>query len=271
MIVSENPAAAAELIRRANDHQKALYPREEGLHVSDLIYCRRKAWYRRQARAQGAELEEYDTDTLAMFLLGHGYHALLEQGVDERKVVLTLFGSPGQGGLQVHGTVDHTEDNGFELYPHEFKTTRASSSKAIEMVQHYIEQVAAYALGMNTERGQLSVIYINGSYNKGGSGMKPTIKTFDLEFTRDELREWREELTRRAFALVDTAPPALPCHRTWECGYCPFNQKVGGPCPAGKGDERHWFMKDDPIPGFLDDVLTTSSPTPLPAELEGIF
>jgi hypothetical protein len=251
VIVTENPAAAAELIRRANAYNTALHPREEGLHVSDLIYCRRKSWYRRQARAKTGVGEEYDTDTLVMFLLGHGYHALLEQGEEERKVVLELRYSEHVW-IAVHGTIDgEVREDGS---PHEFKTTRYSSNKSIEEMIHYVEQVASYALGRGTNHAQLSVIFINGSYNKGGTGMKPTIKTFDLDFTDQELREWRLEQTRRAVQLLSPDPPELPCHRTWECGYCPFNQKVGGPCPAGPGLQRHWFAQDT-LPSFVEDVL----------------
>ncbi len=244
MIVQENPAAAAELIRRANDYQKIVAPRAEGLHVSDLIYCRRKAWYRARARAADANYEEYDTDTLVMFLLGHGYHALLEQGVDERRVVLDF------AGVQVHGTIDgEVRPDGS---PHEFKTTRMSlGKKAITDVQHYIEQVASYCLGLGANHGQLSVVYINGNYKPP----KPTIRTYDLEFTTNELQAWSWELERRALYLLSDVPPPLPCHRTWECGYCPFNQKVGGPCPGGPGEQHHWFLNDQVLPDFLEEVL----------------
>lgn len=251
MIVNENPAAFAELIRRADSYQKALSPRAEGLHVSDLIYCRRKSWFRRYARRAAIKTgvpvpEEYDTDTLVMFLLGHGYHALLEQGIEERRVVLDF------SGVKVHGTIDgEVRPDGS---PHEFKTTRASSARAIQEVQHYIEQVAAYCLGLGTDHAQLSVIYINGAYNKDGSGMKPTGRTYDLEFTQEELRDWKLELARRAAQLLGDGPPPLPCHRTWECRYCPFNSKVGGPCTGGPGDQRHWFQIDT-LPSFVESVL----------------
>lgn len=252
MIVTENPAAAAELIRRANDYQKSVAPRAEGLHVSDLIYCRRKAWYRAQARAAGQTGEEYDTDTLVMFLLGHGYHALLEQGVDERRVVLHLKHHTTGEPILVHGTIDgEVKPDGS---PHEFKTTRYSSNKTIEDMQHYVEQVAAYALGLGMSHAQLSVIFINGSYNRGGTGMKPTIRTYDLNFSNEELVAWAGELRRRAWVLLQPVPPPLSDHRTWECQYCPFSQKAGGPCPAGPGNARHWFEQDT-LPAFLEDVL----------------
>lgn len=249
MIVTENPAAAAELIRRANAYNQALHPRAEGLHVSDLIYCRRKAWYRKQARQADVTSDEYDTDTLVMFLLGHGYHALLEQGIDERKVVL-IAEDPAGRCHEIHGTIDgEVRPDGS---PHEFKTTRLSLGKRlITDSQHYIEQVASYCLGLDADHGLLTVVYINGNYKPP----KPTIRTYDLEFTSDELVRWRDELGFRAACLLDMSrPPALPCHRTWECGYCPYNQKVGGPCPAGPGEQRHWFLPDT-LPSFVEDVL----------------
>lgn len=252
MIVHDNPAAARELISRANAYNIATHPREEGLHVSDLIYCRRKAWYRKQRRAANPEFEEYDTDTLVMFLLGHGYHALLEQGIEERKVVL-MFAAHDRD-VAVHGTIDgEVRPDGS---PHEFKTTRYSSNKPIEEMIHYVEQVASYALGLGVDHGQLSIIFINGAYNRGGSGMKPTIKTLDLTFSEPEMDNWYLELGRRVAALLQPTPPPLPCHRTWECQYCPFSSKNGGPCPGGPGEQRHWFMQEQVIPDFLDDVLT---------------
>jgi CRISPR/Cas system-associated exonuclease Cas4 (RecB family) len=255
MLVQDNPAAARELISRANAYNIAAHPRAEGLHVSDLIYCRRKSWYRRQARAQGFEGEEYDTDTLVMFLLGHGYHALLEQGIEERKVILHFgpFAANNNRGLEVHGTIDgEVRPDGS---PHEFKTTRYSSNKSIEEMIHYVEQVATYALGLDMTHAQLSIIFINGSYNKGGTGMKPTIKTLDLDFTEAEMAAWYLELDRRIDALLQPTPPPLPCHRTWECQYCPFSWKKGGPCEGGPGEQRHWFMQDQVVPDFVDDVL----------------
>jgi CRISPR/Cas system-associated exonuclease Cas4 (RecB family) len=254
VVIEQNPAAAHELIRRASAYQQAAQPRAEGLHVSDLIYCRAKSWYRLHAEQAGLEEEEHDTDTLVMFLLGHGYHALLEQGVGERSVVLQLP-DPGRASIPVHGTVDAVEWDGSQPYPHEFKTTRASAAKPIDATQHYLEQVAAYCLALGTTRGRLSVIYINGAYSRYRAGMRPTIRTYDLTFDDGELAAWKRELARRARLLLADTPPPLPEHRSWECARCPFAASNGGPCPSGPGNERRWFISNLPNFGdLLEDV-----------------
>lgn len=243
MILSENPAAAAELVRRANDYRTAKYPRAEGVHVSDLVYCRRKAWYRKNLGIQ----EEFSVETLLIFLLGHGFHDLLEQEKPERKLAWTT-----PEGITIHGTADAIvfEEDVSGIYPHEFKTTRASVNKPVIDTQHYFEQAASYAVMDGTDRARLSVVYINGAYKPP----TPAIRTWDARFSPDQLARWSKEMRVRAVDLNRPEPPILyDSHRSWECKFCPFESKKGGPCPGGPGDETHFFQLDG-LPEFIEEV-----------------
>src|SRR3954467_8123632 len=118
MILRENPAAAAAMIAAAKATQALAHPRAEGIHVSDLIYCLRKAWYKRNGYTEPESVEQ---DT--MFLMGQGHHGLLQcEGEYEKAIPLALAGET------VHGTVDLCLPDGT---PVEIKTTRYSANKDV--------------------------------------------------------------------------------------------------------------------------------------------
>jgi CRISPR/Cas system-associated exonuclease Cas4 (RecB family) len=230
----ENPMAAETLIREADEFLRSLHPRAEGLHVSDLVRCRRQGWYTRN----GFTLAPHSTQTLLLFLMGQGHHSLLEAGMEEVSLEIDL------DGIKVTGSVDHMEEDNEGEYPAEFKTTRASSKRMIVPSDHYIEQAASYAVMKGTNHARIYVIFLLGDYART---KLPTIKAWDLVFTDQEVDAWRNEMARRARVLVGDTVPSLAEHAEWECKYCPLSQRVGGPCEGGGGSTHQWFPSQQDV------------------------
>lgn len=230
--------AAEELIRASQEYADALHPREEGVHVSDIVACRRKGWY----RLNGEPLAPHSTQTLLLFLMGQGHHAMLELG--EPEVHLTI----DFDGIRVTGTVDRQEQDGAAPFPGEVKTTRASAGKMRTPTDHYVEQAASYAVMQGTNKARIHVVFLLGDY-KGAK--LPQIKSWDLEFTPQEIAAWKREMARRAALIAGPEIPSLDEHHEWECRYCPYNAALGGSCPATGGNAHQWF----PPVQDLDELL----------------
>lgn len=240
-----NPAATDELVRRASEHAHKERPRAEGLHVSNLVQCRRKSWYVRKLQEGGAGEPEHDIDTLIMFMIGQGHHVFLQRGADERTLT---WCPPELDGVCITGNVDaheHDVDG-----PVELKTTRYSAKKNVWEMQQYIEQDASYAVMEGEEEGRLiteariHVFHLLGDYT---GAKKSSAAAWDIEFTPEEIRNWREEMIRRAKVILGDEVPSLDEHRNWECDYCPFLQSRGGPCPGSKGSKRVWFVAENEL------------------------
>lgn len=222
----ENPAAAEELVRLADEYSRERNPRAEGIHVSDLIRCRRQGWY----QLNGYPTPPHSTQTLLLFLMGQGHHALLELGEPETHLEITT-----EDGIRITGTADRQEEEGF---PGELKTTRASYGRMKLPSEHYVEQAASYAVMQGVDHARIYVVFLLGDYK----GAKiPRIRAWDLQFTRQELDAWSREMARRARVLAGPELPALDEHATWECNYCPFAESRGGPCAGGDGHAYQWF------------------------------
>lgn len=255
MKVINDPGHADTTIRRAHnaaqDRRNAASAQHAGIpHISDLIFCRTKTMLQQKLGLVDSDM--HSADTLVMFLAGQGHHAFLEAGRTEEPLFITWAESGGKP-ITVVGTPDYVEEDGT---PHEFKTTRTTSSRP-DISAHYLEQLASYALMLGVTSGWLSIVYLNGDYNKaGGYGMRPQLVTRRIEFTEQELAAWEKELHRRARLLEsykqqpsDKKMFMSVEHRDWECAYCPFapGGVVGGCEVGGKGaphDARVWFGVD---------------------------
>jgi CRISPR/Cas system-associated exonuclease Cas4 (RecB family) len=225
------------MLKAARESWDDRHPRAPGLHMSDLIYCLRKAWYRRK----GYPEPEQDND--AILLLGHGAHAILAG--DGREVSGTL---QFDGVEPIHWNMDRVWDE----TPVEDKTTRAGSNKPI--ADHYVEQLAGYCVAEEKTRGYLAIWHLLGDRKGPQTPETPVLKVHEIEFSQEELAEWRRELHTRALLVTDKAPPPLGDNYGWECGYCPFGPKGSQVCPGHPGRDQglgqgggffqnHWWMK----------------------------
>lgn len=227
MQIKMNPAAFAAKINDAFEYLNDLNPRAEGLHVSDLIRCSRMSWYARN----GYPKAEHSVRTKLMFMLGQGHHVILQKAREERhpEVVIAghrVTGSVDDIGLHADGTTE---------IPEEYKSTRGGINKSLWPASHYVEQVATYAWMMGRTFARIFVVYMLGDR---GADSVPDGRTYELTFEPEEMAAWGAELERRTLLVMADEVPPLREHRSWECDYCPFNKKLGGPCQAGLGGER---------------------------------
>lgn len=235
MIVRENPPLAKAMLQEALDRLGAR-ERVAGIHVSDLIYCLRKSWY----RINGVQ-PPYDpsSEIESIFALGHGHHAVL-QPPENSEVSFILLTPDGQG---IHGTVDvFWPESPIWDRPTEIKSTRYSANKdTVYGTPHYLEQLASYVLGLGYLEGQLVVWHMMGDYKEH---RQPILKAYDVKFEERELTAWQQELYNRAIIVKAKDEPDImgDNHYTWECKYCAFSAKRGGPCPTGPGRIAPFFV-----------------------------
>ena len=198
--------------------------RAEGLHVSDLIMCLRKAWIRQRT----GEVP-LDYSTVLVFSVGRAMQDWLTGQIGDE------VGIEKDG---IHGTPDYRDGDGVLS---ELKATYYSSSKDIGETYHYHEQLGAYLAMTGELEGRLIVFYVNGDYKKDRRQMK----VFDLQFTKEELDQWWSELLERKVILesaMELEDIPLEYHYTWECDYCVYK---GGECPGGTGKKYGFFIREE--------------------------
>lgn len=221
-------------------------PRAEGTHISELVHCLRQA----KARRQGLLPAQTPSETL-LFAVGRAVQDYLTgQKAIDGEVPLVKD--------DIHGTVDNMEEDWGIRHgtddariPGEYKATYASAAKNPLETAHYFDQLAAYCAMMGVTRGVLTIMYLNGYYDfmrkrprPGATGSeKVVLKTFDVEYTREELANWWAVLVERAGILNESQTYTdIPVqhHADWECGYCPLYQKG---CDGGAAYyENRWKL-----------------------------
>lgn len=183
-----------------NKLQERSAPIREEIHVSDLVYCLRKAYYR---RFENRKLSEQQ---LIFFLDGHQRHEGLQSLVGnlEKEKEVRKF-----------GVVGHIDICG--KYPIEIKTTRSRPNS--QRPEQYLRQLAYYCLLTETDTGNLITQYINDGF-----------LTFEkITFSQDELDVYlREMLSSRdllelSYKTVSVNP--LPVLGNWQCTHCEFKAK----------------------------------------------
>lgn len=248
MKLTENAVAAEVLIHLAWEAQEAGRDRLDGVHVSDIVLCPRKAWYKRTGKPP-----RYTPDDKILFLSGTGLHAVLQEisrlpAVSVEIEVPARYVTPG---VLIHNTVDlllrdHISD---EEIPCEIKSTRGSAGKPVESSSHYIEQIACTCVILGYTRARLYILHLNGDYK---TRRTPILACWELEFDPAELARWETEMVRRHDLIVaDTPPHPYEAYR-WECGYCPYSETKGGPCPGG-GLRVPFFINTTVPPGIALD------------------
>lgn len=239
MRLTENAVAADLLVESAWLAQEKIRDRLDGVHVSDITLCSRKAWLKRHGHR-----EDYDIKSKLLFLVGSGHHAILQSislvptAVRAEIEVPIRYISPG---VLIHGTADMLIVEADE-FPGEVKTTRYSAARNPESFAHYIEQLACYCVTCQSLRGRLYVLHLAGDYR---TERTPVLKCWDVEFTQEEMGRWEEEMKRRHALITGSSKPSVYEAYDWECGYCPFAEKNGGPCPGG-GIRVPFFLNTHP-------------------------
>jgi len=185
-----------------------------GLHVSDLVYCLRKAYYRKK----GVPEEVDFTSKLAM-RLGAIHHRFLE--------------FTGEREVENFGVVGHI-DSIYDELPVEWKTTRSFYNGRPSA--HYLKQLAYYLVLSGKKRGYLCVCYMNAKNQKNGK-YEPVIDRFKVILSQEEYQKTKKEILAKKEALEKAlknngAPKAFSPAFGWECKCCGFKKCPLNPAPA---------------------------------------
>ena len=200
----------AEFFQFMADHFKRDEEEREGIHVTDLLYCPLKAYYRKKF----PEKNQDDYEGFLVKLIGTLAHQVLERiegGEPEQKI-------EWEG---IHGSIDLVL--GDEIV--EFKTTRKNVRRFEDVPETYVDQVRSYAALSGLRKAKLVIINVSHPLDS---------KIFDIEFDDVEISEWkiklleRKLLLERALAAGDEKMlyPHAPRFE-WECRYCEFSHMCG--------------------------------------------
>lgn len=175
------------------------------IHVSDIVYCLKKAYYRRKG-LKGVETKE----SLMIKSIGKGHHHAYE----------VLKGYLKETEVKRYGVVGHVDMMGD--VPVELKTTRKKISSFLDIPENYLRQIAYYCIMTDTTQAYLIYIYIT----------RPDVKVFKLDYTH-VLERYRSEffgrLNRLKEAIENDDPKILiGTNYEWECQNCPFRSICRG-------------------------------------------
>ncbi len=184
--------------------EKYSRPDREGIHVSNLVYCLREAYWNKVDPAPPTE------KTLSFFVDGARRHSVLESLSGARsEVKVERWG--------IHGTVDMLING-----PVEVKTTRAKSG----IPDHYLKQLGYYAALMGVNRGYLIIQRL--------TAPNPW-EFYTVEWTPEEMQALAEDMRKKAKllqqALKNRTPEILPDpgrDTAWKCRNCLYKKRCRG-------------------------------------------
>jgi len=253
-----------EYTEKLNSHIRSKYgakSQRNATHVSDLLYCLRKAWLKKQAGMAGEE--DVDDDLLLTWAGGLMFEDIVQPGGDKQVRLAycfhcrtvanpptTLPDEPEAdkcticGKRWMVGTIDYVL-NGI---PYEVKQTRKSRRRGPEDAPWWVEQLMSYLLmlkrGHRTDSnwGGIVANWLMGDYGSRKKGEIPrpprsALDAFQVVFEEGFEDEWETELSRRKSILEGPDLPALngmagledarsPAYH-WECSSCPVGYAAG--------------------------------------------
>jgi len=177
----------------------------DGIHVTDLVYCLREAYWRKK------EPVPPTTRTLSFFLDGARRHVVLQELLGEAsEVEVEKYG--------VTGRIDVVH-NGI---PVELKTTRSNK----HVPEHYLKQLGYYAVMLGTQSGYLIIQRLFG---------EEPFEFYRVEWSEDEIKGvglellWRSSLLREALKREDPSIlPEVEEDVKWKCSTCQYREKCEG-------------------------------------------
>jgi len=205
--------------RMATHILRKMRGRRSGIHVTDLLYCLDKAYYR--AVTPDEEIRPIEVQDALVLLMGAGHHGMIEgmEGfIDEHKA--TWAGITGSADM-------YSPTEG----PVELKTTRAGSKKfdrdgLLKHAPHYVEQLKAYCLMRGVAKGRIVVFHLMGNYSYPS---RPEMRAYSVEFTKTELAQLGRELRQRKNILEEAKqrgePPMSGPRYGWECDRCEYRDR----------------------------------------------
>jgi CRISPR/Cas system-associated exonuclease Cas4 (RecB family) len=177
--------------------QERCAPARTEIHVTDLTWCLRKAYYRR------FQNKKLSPEQLMFFLEGHQRH----EGIQS-----LLGNSQAEQEVSKYGVVGHLDLLG--NYPIEIKTTHSRPGKRIN--ETHLRQLAYYCLLTDSRECSLITQYLEDG-----------LITFEqIAFSKLELDQYLKEMMEARdllqFAYDRKNPAQLPLGQDWQCRNCEF-------------------------------------------------
>jgi CRISPR/Cas system-associated exonuclease Cas4 (RecB family) len=183
--------------------QERCAPARTEIHVTDLTWCLRKAYYRR------FQNKKLSPEQLMFFLEGHQRH----EGIQS-----LLGSSKAEQEVTKYGVVGHLDLLG--NYPIEIKSTHSPPKKFINEVT--LRQLAYYCLLTDSNDCSLITQYI-----------EDNLITFEqITFSKLELDQYYRDMIEAKdllqFAYDRKNPGQLPKGQEWQCRNCEFKTNCIG-------------------------------------------
>lgn len=179
--------------------------KRKGRHVSDLVYCLRKTYWRTRPDYE----EELSDDSVLYFVRGRSLEDLIDKLFPLKQVKVTLN--------EIVGTIDAVSA---ENIPVEIKTTKRLFKS--EPYDHHIKQLTYYMAMRNSQKGIL--LYYELQPNK--------LTVFELQLTKKELADIRTDILNANTQLnqiLEFEDPYLvqppEDGKGWECKFCDFRKE----------------------------------------------
>jgi CRISPR/Cas system-associated exonuclease Cas4 (RecB family) len=178
--------------------QERCAPARKEIHVSDLTWCLRKAYYRR------FQNKKLTPEQLMFFLEGHQRHEGIQSLLGNSRAV--------EQEVTKYGVVGHLDLLG--NYPIEIKSTRSQPGKRIN--ETHLRQLAYYCLLTDSNVCSLITQYI-----------EDNLITFEqISFSKLELDQYLRDMIEARdvlqFAYDRKSPAQLPMGQEWQCRNCEF-------------------------------------------------
>ena len=195
MIITNNPELKEVIYNNIRD---TVTGERTGVHLSDLIYCSRKAYFRKMGMSPPPSSE-----LCVLWMTGFAFQVYMFP--KEKEIAVELDG--------IWCTPDITR--GIEV-----KSTRRSSRKFnLDDVVQYKRQILGYCKVLDKLEYDLVVLFVCGNY----APPFPDVDCWHIETTQEEVdANWQEALFRAfriQLALQHKVPPEPDC-MDWEWEYC---------------------------------------------------
>lgn len=260
MIITRDPEYRSKLLDEQR-RRMGVGVRRSGLHVSDLVFCTRKAWAERTTQFT----EEIDDNTVLTFTRGLSHEDLLAEPVNQVRTgycfvcqhnypmdpqIAETQCCPVCGDTLMVGTIDWVAIDGDNDYaPVEMKSTLKSARKDLAAdMPWYLDQLKSYMFMHGRNYGRVCVLHIMGDYAREsedvrGAGPRAEMIVYKCEWQSDYEREaWGRVLGRRKVQVEGSNKPPIgddsPAHQ-YICSYC----VVGELLPDGTQCEKFPWVK----------------------------
>jgi CRISPR/Cas system-associated exonuclease Cas4 (RecB family) len=175
------------------------------IHVTDLVYCLRKAYYRI------TKTPITNTTTVEYAIIGKTLHNIIENAFTYTEKEIKNYG--------ITATIDILESHETAI-PIEIKTTRMKINNPQDIPQTYLTQLSYYLAMLDVRCGYLAIL------NVIDADLKLFLVEIEPELAKREMLGKKQLLE---YALQQKNPYLLP-KLEWQCKSCEYREV----CNSGK-------------------------------------